>query len=75
MRLARCRSGELVLSEDMARWWSTLGATLDPNGAAAPEWTSYAPGHEDGAMFMDSTRMSMSLALRVRYMYSLNIWV
>lgn len=46
---------ERELSVDMAKWWTTLGATLDPNGAnASPRWTVYVPGSEDMTMFMDA---------------------
>ena len=46
---------ERELSVDMAKWWTTLGATLDPNGAnESPRWTSYVPGSADMTMFMDA---------------------
>ena len=46
---------ERELSQDMANWWATLGATLDPNGAnTSPRWTSYVPGSADMTMFMNA---------------------
>lgn len=46
---------EHELSVDMANWWTTLGATLDPNGnRSAPRWTTYVPGTADMTMFLDA---------------------
>ena len=62
-----CPSLQRELSVDMAKWWASLGATLDPNGAGtAPRWTTYAPGQEEGTMFLDAPPRMNSSADTVR---------